>query len=216
MLSLSTAAATATAQPAAVPGRLELSAGILWAGAQSLGSRDANLTTPMGSTLRLFSSSSDLLAAAGFEGRIGVKLTRAIDAEALFAYSTPQLRTRVSGDTENGSAVAAAETVQQYQAGGGVIWYVRSRRAAANVQPFVAASAGYLRQLHEAATLVDTGQTYSFGGGAKLLVASRPRKTLKTVGLRLDVRALVRSKGIAFDGRRSLSPALGASVFVRF
>ena len=44
------------------------------------GLQDANLTTGTGSTLRLFSSTSDLLAAAGFEGRVAVKVTPTVDA----------------------------------------------------------------------------------------------------------------------------------------
>jgi hypothetical protein len=126
------------------------------------------------------------------------------------------LRTVVSHDTENSTDAVATETVKQYMVGGGVVWYLAPRRATAHVRPFVAAGASYLRQLHEAATVVTTGQTYYIGGGAKVLFASRPRKSLKTVGVRLDARAVVRTKGITFDGRRSLLPALGASLFVRF
>jgi hypothetical protein len=210
---ISTAAAQ---QMTAIPGRLELGAGVLWTGAQSLGSRDANLTTGTGSTLRLFTSASDLMAAAAFEARVAVKLTRMLDAEALASYGTPQLRTVVSHDTENSTDAVATETVKQYMVGGGVVWYLAPRRATAHVRPFVTAGASYLRQLHEAATVVTTGQTYYIGGGAKVLFASRPRKSLKTVGVRLDARAVVRTKGITFDGRRSLLPALGASLFVRF
>jgi hypothetical protein len=207
----------ASAQPAsAISGRLELGAGLLWTGAEPVGSRDANLTTGTGSTLRLFSSTSDLRPVAGFEGRVGVKLTRAIEVEVLGSYATPQLRTRVSNDTENSAGATVTEPVQQYNVGAGVIWYARARRSAARAFPFATAGASYLRQLHEAATLVATGQTYHVGGGAKLLLASRPRKALKVLGIRLDARAIIRTKGITFDGRRSISPAIGASLFVRF
>jgi hypothetical protein len=207
----------AAAQPvSAIPGRLELGAGLLWTGAQLLGSRDANLTTGTGSTLRLFSSTSDLRPVAGFEGRVGVKLTRAIEAEVLASYATPQLRTQVSNDTENSAAAIVIESVQQYTIGASVIWYALGPRFGGRARPFVTAGAGSLRQLHEAATLVATGQLYQVGGGAKLVLASRPRQILKVVGVRLDVRAIVRTKGIAFDGRRSISSAVGASLFARF
>lgn len=207
----------AAAQPvSAIPGRLELAAGLLWTGAQPLGSRDANLTTGTGSTLRLFSSTSDLRPVPGFEGRVGVKLTRAIEAEALASYATPQLRTRVSNDTETSAGATVTESVQQYNVGAGVIWYALGPGFGGRVRPFVTGGASYLRQLHEWATLVATGQTYHVGGGAKLVLASRPRKILKVVGVRLDVRAIVRTKGITFDGRRSISPAVGASLFARF
>ena len=98
----------ARAQPVgAVPGRLEFDAGIIWAGAQPLGSQDANLTTGTGSTLRLFSSTSDLLAAAGFEGRVAVKVTRTVDARVSMSYAKPQLTTRVSNDLENSAGATA-------------------------------------------------------------------------------------------------------------
>jgi len=207
----------AVAQPIGpVAGRLELAAGLLWAGGQPLGSRDANLTTGTGATLRLFSTTSELAAAAGFEARVGVRVTRAFDVEASASYGTPELRTRVSNDLENTTGATPSESVKQYTVGAGVLWYAPLRKSSSRVRPFVIGGAAYLRQLHEAATLVATGQTYQIGGGAKVLLASRTRKTIKAAGVRLDARAIVRTKGIAFDGRRSISPAADASLFVRF
>jgi hypothetical protein len=209
----------ADAQPiGAVPGRLEFDAGITWAGAQPLGSHDANLTTGTGSTLRLFSSTSDLLAAVGFEGRVAVKVTRTVDARASVSYAKPELRTRVTNDSENSAGATVSETVQQYLVGGGIDWYVASRRGGARVRPFIGGGAAYLRQLHEGATLVATGQAYDVGGGVKLLLASRtrPRQLMRAAGVRLDARVVVRTKGISFDGRRSIGPAAAASLFVRF
>lgn len=217
LLATGSLASPVAAQPASsIPGRLELGAGLLWIGGQPLGSRDANLTTGTGSTLRLFSSTSDLRPVTGFEGRVGVKLTRAVEGEVVASYATPRLRTRVSNDTENSAGATATESVQQYNVGAGVVWYALTPRAGARARPFVTAGASYLRQLHEAATLVVTGQTYYIGGGAKLLIVSRPRTALKVIGVRLDARAVVRTKGITFDGRRSISPAVGASLFARF
>jgi hypothetical protein len=207
------------AQPiGAVPGRLEFDAGIIWAGAQPLGSHDANLTTGTGSTLRLFNSTSDLLAAVGFEGRVAVKVTRTVDARASVSYAKPQLRTRVTNDSENSAGATVSETVQQYLVGGGIDWYVASRRAGARLRPFIGGGAAYLRQLHEGATLVATGQAYDVGGGVKLLLASRtrPRQLMRAAGVRLDARLVVRTKGVSFDGRRSIGPAAAASLFVRF
>ena len=209
----------AGAQPvSAVPGRLEFDAGIIWAGAQPLGSHDANLTTGTGSTLRLFSSTSDLLAVAGFEGRVAVKVTRTVDARVSMSYAKPQLRTRVTNDLENSAGATVSEAVQQYLVGGGIDWYVAARRSGARIRPFIGGGVAYLRQLHEGATLVATGQSYDAGGGVKLLLASRtrPRQLLSAAGVRFDARLVVRTKGITFDGRRSIAPAAAASLFVRF
>jgi len=209
----------ARAQPVgAVPGRLEFDAGIVWAGAQPLGSQEANLTTGTGSTLRLFSSTSDLLAAVGFEGRVAVKVTRTVDARVSMSYAKPELRTRVTNDLENSAGAIVPESIQQYVVGGGIDWYVASRRSGARVRPFVGGGAAYLRQLHEGAVLVATGTSYDAGGGVKLLLASRtrPRQLMRAAGVRLDARVIVRTKGITFDGRRSIAPAAAASMFVRF
>jgi hypothetical protein len=200
----------------AVPGRLEFDGGVLWMGAQSLGSRDATLTTGTGSTLRLFGTTSDLGAVAGVEGLVGVKVTRAMEVHAAGSYATPQLSTRVSNDTENAAAATAIESVRQYTIGGGLIWYAPLRRSTSRLKPFVGGEVAYLRQLHEGSTLVATGQSYSVGGGAKLLLAVRTRKRAKALGFRFDGRVVVRTKGITFDGRRSIAPAAGASLFVRF
>ena len=209
----------ARAQPVgAVPGRLEFDAGIVWAGGQRLGSQDANLTTGTGSSLRLFSSTSDLLAAVGFEGRVAVKVTRTVDARVSMSYAKPELRTRLTNDLENSAVATVSESVQQYVVGGGIDWYVASRRSGARIRPFVGGGAAYLRQLHEGATLVATGTSYDAGGGIKLLLASRtrPRQRVRSAGVRLDARLIVRTKGVTFDGRRSIAPAAAASVFVRF
>lgn len=202
----------------AVPGRLELDAGIVWTGGQPLGTRDATLTTGTGSTLRLFSSTSDLQATSGFEGRVGVRVARTVDAHVSMSYAKPQLTTRVTNDLENSTGATASESVQQYLVGGGIDWYVASRRSGSRIRPFIGAGAAYLRQLHEGATLVATGQSYDFGGGVKVLLAARtgPRQRMRAAGVRLDGRVIVRTNAITFDGRRSIAPAAAASLFVRF
>jgi hypothetical protein len=48
------------------------------------------------------------------------------------------------------------------------------------------------------------------------LLRSSRRLHSKGIGVRADVRALVRSKGVAFDGESAVSPAAGAAFFIRF
>jgi hypothetical protein len=201
---------------AAEPGRFEAAIGPLWVGRQALGSSDANETTGAGGSLTLFSTSTDLSSASGLEARIGVKLSRAFEAEASGTYATPQLRTQVSNDFEGAAPATATEVIQQFTIGAGVVWYVRPARSASRLAPFATAGAGYLRQLHESGTLVETGRFYQFGGGVKYLFVSRPGSHLKGIGARIDVRAVVRQQGIAFDAGRHISPAVGASLFARF
>jgi hypothetical protein len=196
--------------------RFEAALGVLWVGHQPLGSARANETTGTGATTPLFTTSTDLAGAAGIDGRVGVRLTRSLVAEAEASYLKPQLRIAISGDTEGAAAVTATETIQQVTIGGGVVWYLPNRRWSPRVAPFAMAGGGYLRQLHEQATLLETGSFYQFGGGAAFLLVSRRHFHTKGIGARVDVRAVTRARGVAFDGGSKTSPAAGASAFVRF
>jgi len=190
--------------------------GALWVGGQPLGTKAATETTGPGGSAPLFSTSSDLAGAAGIDGRVGVRLTRALVAEAEASYLTPQLRVAISGDFEGAAAVTATETVQQFTIGGGVLWYLPNGGRTRRFAPFAMAGGGYLRQLHDQGTLVDTGRYYQVGGGATYLLASGRHFHTNGIGARADVRAFIRSQGAAFDGGGHTSPAVGLTAFVRF
>jgi len=213
MLSASPASAQ-SASPA--ESRFELGIGGLWMGTESLGSKTATETTGSGAATPLFNTSSELGSAFGVEGRVGVRVVRSLVAEADASYLKPQLRISTSADTEGAAPVTATETVEQFTIGGGVLWYLAGGHRSPRFAPFLMAGAGYLRQLHEQGTLVGAGSFYQIGGGANLLLVSTRRFHTRGVGARVDVRALIRSKGIAFDGGSTTSPAVGVSAFVRF
>jgi hypothetical protein len=200
--------------PASDAGRLELSVGGAWLGAESLGSATAAETTGTLSMLPLFSTTSTLAGAPVVEARIGWRAWRALTAEAQASYGTPELRIAVSGDAEGAAPLTAVERIQQFTIGGAIVWYPPIR--APRVAPFITAGGGYLRQLHENATLAQTGRYYQFGGGMTVPFASRPGARLSAVGLRIDVRAMVFVDGVAFDGAGHVAPAAGASLFLRF
>ena len=207
------------AQPAAgpEPGRVEVGIGRTWIGRETIGSGVATETTSSGGALPLFSTSTELAPGSGSEVRLGLRLTRAFELEASGAYALLHLRTQTSGDYENAVSLTAAETVQQFTAGGGLLWYPRHHEARpATVAPFLMAGGGYLRELHEGSVLIETGRFYEIGGGVKWLFGRWEGTFVKGVGLRLDARALTRTGGIAFDSRSHVSPELGAALFVRF
>ncbi len=207
----------ARAQTEAPPGRVELGFGVLWLGLSSLGSIDATETTGAGGKARIFSTSTDVASATGIEGRLAVRLSRRFEAEATAAYLRPELRATISNDIEVSGTVIATETIRQFTIGGAVLWYVPSRTSTRRLWPFVIGGAGYLRQLHESATLAVTGQTCQIGGGVKYLFGSRrPSRPLSGLGVRADARLVGRRKGVAFDDRLRFSPALGGSILARF
>jgi hypothetical protein len=209
-------AAGAFAQSVDPSPRFEASLGVLWIGGQPLGASSANETQSAGTSTPLFSTTSELASAAGLDGRIGVRVTRSLVAEAEASYLKPQLRVAISGDTEGAAALTATEAIQQFTVGAGVLWYLPNRGWSTRLAPFAMAGAGYLRQLHEQNTLVETGSFIQFGGGATYLVCPQPRFHTKGIGVRADLRALRRSKGVAFDGGGRTAPAFGVSAFVRF
>jgi hypothetical protein len=210
--------AEADAQTAAPmeQGRFELSIGALWIGGESYGSQDASLTTSTGGTIRLFSTSSELNPAAGLELRVGGRIAANIDAEVAASYTTPELRTTISSDLEAAGSTVAVEPVQQFIIEGAAIIKLTGWRPRPRLLPFISVGAGYLRQLHDAKTLVETGQTYHVGGGAKLAMVSRTDSRLKEIGLRMEARACIRSGGVALDDRAHATAAITAALFARF
>ena len=209
-------AAAAQALPASGPGRLEVSLGVLWIGQLALGSNDANETTPTGGNLKIFTTSTDLGSVPALEARVAVRLLRSLEADVEASYGTPRLKVTISSDIESAPDVTATESVQQFTIGAGVVWYVPFHRASSRLAPFVSGGGGHLRQVHEERTLVETGQYYHVGGGVKWLLFARPSGLVNAVGLRVDARAVVRRHGVAFDDGGHVSPAVGASAFVRF
>jgi hypothetical protein len=209
-------AAPAFAQSSAPAYHLEAGVGVIWMGREPIGTQPAAETTGAGGTATLFNTSSELTGAAGFDGRIGVRLSRSLVAEAEASYLKPQLRIAISGDSEGTAAVTASETIQQFTIGGNLRWMLPGRRWSPRLAPFALAGGGYMRQLHDQATLLETGHFYQFGAGVETLLKARRRFPGRGVGARADVRAVIRGKGIAFDGGSKTSPAAGVSVFVRF
>lgn len=215
---LCASAAGAQAQPSggSAPGRLEVSFGGVWAGGHALGDGDASETTGAGSAFRIFSAASDLGSGAGIEGRIAVRVLRSLEAAVSSSYATPQLTVAISNDIENAPAVTARDRIQQITVGASVLWYLPAKGRTGRLAPFVAGGAGYLRQTHEAGTLIETGRYYEAGGGVKYLLFEHPRSRVKALGARIDLRALLRTRGVAFDDRLHAAPSLGAAIFARF
>ena len=210
---LPASSAFAQADPPAY--RVDVGIGVVGIGRQSLGDKATTETTASGDSLALFHAASELGGAPGIGAHVGVRVTRALVVEADASYVKPQLRIALSGDSEGAAAVTATEDVQQFTIGGGILWYLPVRTPP-RLAPFVTGGGGYLRQLHERATLVETGRYYQFGGGVSLLLVTGRHFHTKGIGARAEARAMVRARGVAFDGGSKTSPAAGVSMFVRF
>ena len=210
-----TAATPSNAQTFA--GRMEFAVGVLWNGGVELGSRAATETAADGGRFTLFSTDTRLTGAAGLTADFGASLSRTFQINVNGSYGRPSLSTSVSSDFEQGAPVTASEKIHQFTVGGSLLvhlwrWPIGSRGV-----PFLSVGAGYLRQLHESETLAVSGHTFDAGGGVKLrLRPDNVRRRVKSLGIRVDLRAVGRQNGVAFDSRLHVSPAAGASLFARF
>lgn len=201
---------------AQTPGRIVASVGVRWTGEAAAGAMDATETAPTSSRYRLFETETALSPSAGLETSVGVRLTRAIEAELSASYATSDLRTRIRADAESIPDSEAAEAVGQLSLEASLVVHVPRWTLFGRATPFVSAGGGYLRHLHEGRTFAETGVIYHAGVGVTLTISSDGRGVFKATGLRADTRAVVRTGGVAFDDDPRVAPAVGLSLFARF
>lgn len=212
-------AAPALAQPVDPPvRRVEVTVGGGWLGGAAVGSRDASLRQNASppEPLRLFSSDTDLSGAPALDAAVGLAFSRRWAVEGGVAFSHPELRTSISGDAEGAPAIAVAERIDQYVVEGRLLVLLEEVRLGGRTVPFVAAGAGYLRQLHEGRTVIEEGHVYHVGGGLKHWLRARGRGFIKAAGLRADARLYVFVAGISFDDGARPHGAVSGAVFVTF
>jgi hypothetical protein len=189
-------------------GRFEIGGGLRWAAAISYDAVPANETTSGGGTRALFTTQTDLEAAAGAEARLAVRLWSGLHAEGAFVWATPQLATKVTGDTEGVADTTITESMRSYTFEGGVRGEL-ARWRVGRLAPFASAGAAYVRQEHDGRFLIEDGRLFYAGGGFTYPVSP-------ALGLRADVRADFVSRGVALDDHTHVAPSLAASLFWKF
>jgi hypothetical protein len=196
--------------------RLQLGAGIGFLSGAALGDADATLRSATSNDpYRLFATTSRLASATVLDLRAAVELSRRFGLEAHALYGHPEMRTSVSGDVENAPSVVAVERLDHYLIDGGVVITLDELRVK-GWQPFAAAGAGYLRQLHEGLTVTEDGRVFYVGGGARRMLMSRSRGLLRGLGARGDVRFNILSDGITVEDRTRNHISMSGSFFVVF
>jgi opacity protein-like surface antigen len=185
-------------------------------GTASLGSAQANQTTGAGQPFALFATDSELAGANAVEGWVGVRLSETLHLEGAGSYGSSELRTRISSDVEGIPDVTAVESVQQYTLEAGVRMVLPQWRVGERTLPFASAGGGYVRYRHEGQTLLEHGGQFHLGAGATIELASRPDARISAIGVRVEGRAVIRVRGIAFDDDPHVVPQLGVSAFVGF
>lgn len=195
--------------------RVELAAGVGIFGPMPFDAVNATQAAPGGTRRVLFVTESALGASAGVAVRAGVPLTRVVSVESTLSLNQTRLSTTVTGDVERAPTVTASEPVTQYLVEAGVLFRPMAWRTP-RLEPFITAGAGYLRQLNEGLTLVETGQSWYGGAGTHYWFRRRVTGRIRSSGLRFDLRVSVLDRGVALDDGPHVVPAGGVSVFVRF
>ena len=209
----------AAAQPLDRPvHRFEASVGALWLGSGELGSEDADLRqngTPPGD-FTVFATDTRVEASPGFDGRVAYWLTRSIAVEAGFVVSRPAVSSRVTDDIEEAADLTLEEDLEQYFVDVGAVLLLDRLSIGERTVPFVSGGAGYLRQLHEGRTLVETGQVYHVGGGLRHWLRMRDAGFLRAAGLRVDARIYMLANGVAFESGARPHAAVSGALFLTF
>ena len=203
-----------TAQTLVIP-KYEVSAGVRLGGPITIASERATEVAPGGATRSLFSSNTRLGTSTGATAGFGVQLSRAVRAEMAAGYGTAQLNTKVSADTEEVANTTVSTSVTQLVAEAGILAQ-RSRWRTRRMQPFATAGIGYVREMYEGRTLIETASALYVGGGLYYVRASARPRQIRVTGLRVDLRGYVRRGGVASTTKVHTAPEVSATMFVRF
>lgn len=205
--------------PALRPGHVTVSGGIGWIGSYTVGDRTAELrgNGPGASAapFDLFRASSSIDASLAPEARIGFAVTPALTVEAGVSYHRPGLTTSISGDSESAAVTLDSEQLVQYLVDVAAVWQIPGASLGQHARPFVLAGGGYLRQLYDERTLVETGSVYFAGAGLRYWLRGGDGAT-RSIGLRGEARALWRRKGVEFEGKTRVAPTAALHLFVEF
>lgn len=209
--------ADAAAQSVSNLFRFQVAGGLSWTGSYPIGESSADLLQNVpGQTppaLTLFRTSSSFDSTPGFEGRFGVMITPRLMVEVGGTFAKPKIQVEIVQDTETSTTSFEGETVSQYVVDVSLLWEVPVP-ATARVRPFAVGGGGYLRQLHEDRSLVDTGQLYHIGGGARVFFHGAASG--HPFGIRGDIQAAFRRDGIEFEEKRRVMPTASVLLFFGF
>ena len=141
-------------------------------------------------------------------------MTRDLAIEGGVTYARPTVTTRVSGDPELlAGATLDAGRLRRYVFDVGVTWQLPAAWAGGRLRPFVSGGAGYLRELYDERTLVETGRLAHAGAGARYFLRGGDGSR-RAVGIRGDVRLAWRQDGVEFEGRTRRMPSASVQLFV--
>lgn len=222
-LLLIAAAGPAQAQPASDSSlgsapRWTVAGGLLWTGGYGIGESSADLLQNLPGSpppLTLFRAAATVTAAPGVEARLGFAITPRLVVEAGGAYARPSVRVDVTDDLEAAAVSFDGETIGQFTLDVSALYELPVGSPAARLRPYAVAGGGYLRQLHADRVLVETGQVYHAGAGARWFLRGAAGDG-RPLGVRADVQAAWRHGGIELEGKTRTMPTVSVLLFWGF
>ena len=210
------AAALLLATAVGAHAQVTINGGLGWSGGYGIGDSTAQLrTNATGTTpppFTLFNVDSRIGPAPGGEVRVGVGVSRRLAIEGGVLFARRRLSFSISGDPESTAQDVDGESVQHFVFDGGLLWELPVARQS-RFRTFATGGAGYVRQLHQDRTLVESGQVFYLGGAVRYWLRGTADSS-RSLGLRGDVRLNLRRNGIDFENETRTYPTVSLSVFL--
>jgi len=182
-----------------------------WVGPTSFGTTSADLLTPSGGDLVLFSATSDLRPGYGLELHLGKKVTPRFALEGSGTATRATLRSEISADFEGAPDVELTESLTRFTVTGAALWTFAMR---GGTSYFVRGGAGWLRELVGDGALIEDGIVGNAGGGVKFMKNGTGRRR---IGLRVEGRVEMRQSGITLgEDKLRMSPVLSGGLLIGF
>ena len=203
----------APAGPTPRAGSWELSGGYTFVAGYDLDASNAELTrntTSGDDRFVLFISDASVQAAHSTGGQLGYYFSPRWAVEGGLRFGRPVFRMELSDDAEGAPDTVAEEKIDQYLFSASVVYHFSGGRG--SIVPFVAGGGGYLRELHEAQELVETGAEYHASAGIKNWFGNARRR----FGLRAEGGLSFRDGGFDFEDKVRVVPTFGVALVYLF
>jgi hypothetical protein len=196
-------------------GSWEIGGGITWIGGFTGPTSTAELTRNGQSSggFDLFTAEGELQGRPGARATLAVFLSRRVAVEGGFRFSQPVVSYRLSGDAEEAPDVTAHENLTRYLFTGSFVVHLRQMSPGVSAVPFVAAGAGYVRDLHQGNELMETGREFHGVVGLKYWFNSTAPRRL---GIRAEAGVSMTDGGFDFSDKSRTVPIVAASLVYLF
>jgi hypothetical protein len=187
----------------------EITFGGLLAAPASLGTRSAELTRPNGTPFELFRTENRAGVRFGAEVLLTFPLSRRFAVEGAGSWSRGDIESQIENDFEGADLVLVSTSLTRFTVEGGAVVALTQRP---RWVWFARGSAGWMRELTGDNVIAENGVIGNAGTGVKYWW-QEPAAGRRGMGLRVEVRANVRSKGVILGEDK---PRIAAVVFGGF